>query len=1154
MKRKNAAELGRGADDEEENQPVLKFADGSDVCKALMDRYAKSSTPQHRHLCASAAAIRSILQEEGLALSPSAYFAAVITAIRDADAADHDAVAALSAFLAILLPLVPTDSLPPPEAKNAALVLATFLEDPNRNLPTGAVRSVVKSLGVLVFTLDFEEWTTVKLLLEVILTFTVDKRPKVRRCAQLCVQKGFATLKSTSIIKKTSKSVLSLYKKYIPLAEEICTLKESGGLDLKELPKTEHLVVIHLLSFLKLVAPYLSEKVRMEILSDVYRFLGSKSFLLTRHITELVDALVEQTEVKVLVAESDKIISALTSYLSSTAKIHLDSIVSGLKSLRNLLNKLHDFQPTIWIGNLPAIFMSVKGYLDVDINTAEVVAEILKDLINVHIDLKLPMATMSQLCNNVDSDSPEANAIVSICSGLNNMLDDCSCPTEPMLGVISVLFLKLGKMSSIFMKDILLKLSQLVREVEASSPTRNHLQECIGSAVIAMGPENLLSLIPISFNGRKLTCSNIWLISILKKYVSGASLHFFMEHIVPLAKSVQQAWEKVKKSTSQRRLRSYACKLWDLLPAFCRYPTDTYQSFDSLTKLLVHVLKEDHSLLETISISLKTLVDQNLSILQANQDVNQDALLDTGMFTNLHDRSRSFPIDYSKKTVSRNIKALTSNSLDLIQTLSYVFIGSPSEKHAVLKEAIESLALLAKSKDLSKLFLSLLEKLDLLNIPTEPKNVSEGADEDADKEHEMKEAASKQETCQEQRCLLAKLASSFVAKADEKLVNLIFNFIKSSLLVSSMSNKAEELFPLSLTPAVLPSIAVQKHSWFCAARVDDLIHLLQGVEKYTDGMVERNRLSCYHFLLVHIININEEESNTKAFLILNEIILALKSKKASRKMAYDILLAISSSLKNCHSENAQSDLQRLFVMVMGYLSSSSPHIVSGAISALSLLIYNDAEFCLAVPNLIPSVLVLLQNKSNEVIKAALGFVKVLVSSLNSNKLINLVPDVLNGILPWSAISRNHFRSKVAVVLEILIRKCGFEAIDNSTPRKYKDFFKSIVEGRQNNKKSKGLEDTEAPSDSKDFDTKRGKKRALDQPEKGLGVSYNVKKGMGKKQSDGDSMNKASKTVAKGEAGNQDNGMEVVLKWGASIEVEKFKIEEYRRHRCSEDMS
>lgn len=53
---------------------------------------------------------------------------------------------------------------------------------------------------------------------------------------------------------------------------------------------------------------------------------------------------------------------------------------------------------------------------------------------------------------------------------------------------------------------------------------------------------------------------------------------------------------------------------------------------------------------------------------------------------------------------------------------------------------------------------------------------------------------------------------------------------------------------------------------------------------------------------------------------------------------------------------------------MGYLSSSSPHIMSGAISALSLLIHNDAKFCIAVPNLIPSVLTLLVNKDIEVIK------------------------------------------------------------------------------------------------------------------------------------------------------------------------------------------
>lgn len=53
---------------------------------------------------------------------------------------------------------------------------------------------------------------------------------------------------------------------------------------------------------------------------------------------------------------------------------------------------------------------------------------------------------------------------------------------------------------------------------------------------------------------------------------------------------------------------------------------------------------------------------------------------------------------------------------------------------------------------------------------------------------------------------------------------------------------------------------------------------------------------------------------------------------------------------------------------MGYLSGSSPHISSGAVSALSVLLYKDTDICLSVPDLVPSLLSLLQSKAVEVIK------------------------------------------------------------------------------------------------------------------------------------------------------------------------------------------
>lgn len=70
------------------------------------------------------------------------------------------------------------------------------------------------------------------------------------------------------------------------------------------------------------------------------------------------------------------------------------------------------------------------------------------------------------------------------------------------------------------------------------------LEDCIGSAVDAMGPEILLSLIPISINKKDFSCSNIWLIPILKKNIVGSSLQFFIEHIIPLAKSFEKGSHK----------------------------------------------------------------------------------------------------------------------------------------------------------------------------------------------------------------------------------------------------------------------------------------------------------------------------------------------------------------------------------------------------------------------------------------------------------------------------------------------------------------------------------------------------------------------------------------------------------------------------------
>ncbi|KAJ4804831.1 ARM repeat superfamily protein [Rhynchospora pubera] len=1063
MKRKAEGEAPYSDGDEttKSDSALLSSLDPSgDICEALMRRYGKSAAPQHRHLCASAAAMRSILLEEGLPLSPPAYLAAAVHTVRSTGS-DPSAASAIASFLSILLPLIQNGELSTTKAGDAISILAVFLKE-NKELPTGTVRSVVRVLGMLVLHADKEDWKALELPLDTLLAFSVDKRPKVRKSAQEFVDKIFTFLKGSGTIKNAEKTILAIFDKYIQLVKDLSLTKYVDSS--RKTENTEESGLVHFLNLLKFFSPHLSKKSLRKCFSEALKLLTPNFNVLTRHLLKLFEALLEHLDIQYLSGESETFISSLIVYISKE-KNPTDTVVIALELLKDCLNKLKDIQPSMWSKSLPPIFEVASGYISSDVESSKEIGSTLKELIVYHIDGRPFLKRENKVVEHEMESSSEATAIISICSSLCRTLSNAEKPAESLLGVISVLLLKLDESSCFFTKEIILRLSQQAADLHKEMPIYKNIQECIGCAVIAMGPEKIISLIPINLDEEKSTCSNTWLIPILNKYTLGASLQFFMDHIVPLADSVKNICRKGKKGSKQRVVQSWINGLWGLLPAFCRYPSDIKSSFGSLVDLLIKRLKEESSLHEIISKALQELINRNKTLCSGNQE---NVLVE--LMTSLSLKPCHFDFTkkvHSEKSARKNLKVLASHSMELISTLSDIFFDSSAEKRAYLKDTVKCLASVAGSTNICTFYLSLVKRLDFSDVDMEDKKVK---DQDTGTTENMEvDKDNSKEKQDVKRHMMLELTSTFVAVANEDLLNILFDFIRTSLLRDAECCHGEAFFALSCI--------LKEKSDFCLSRVDEIMLLLHNVKSSTDNTAIMNRLSCYHHLLVHMLKVNEDTMNNKAFLILNEIILALKSKKESRSLAYDVLLAISSSLKS----NTQSDLQRLFTMVMGYLSSPSSHITSGAISALSLLIYNDAEFCLGVPNLIPSVLVLLQNKSNEVIKAALGFVKVLVSTLQTEKLIKLQGEILKGILPWSVVSKFHFRSKVGIIIEILIRKCGFGSVDMAVPQKYKGFVKTIAEARRNKKNPKeGDDDSEnAPETEISSPNKRAKKSDAD---------------------------------------------------------------------------
>ncbi|KAI3869151.1 hypothetical protein MKW92_032118 [Papaver armeniacum] len=971
--------------------------------------------------------MRKVLKKEGLRLTPLSYFAATMSAIRDrinffsSSSSSNtrkyfSSPTALTSFLSILLPFIPSQSLPSAKANDAVSVLVSLLKIPEVAQSPATIRSVIKSLGFLIKLCDLEHWKFAQSVFEMILEFSIDKRPKVRKCAQVCVEEIYKAVQCTNVVKEASELFGLVFDKYFPFAITIALCVPEITEDSERAEKFKLMESVHMLRVLKRIVQYLSNDVVWKVMSQIHKIVGSKFSLLTRRIFAVLEAILEREE-EIIVPEI--VIVALGRYASKKANNKPDDTVLRACVLsKRCIDKLHvdADKRSIWVASLHLVFEPIADVVCAGISVSGQAAGVLKELVDRYIDddLKISASKAAGVLKVVSTSVSEAlmhvrqsRALELVCDASKTMLltNSDGALDKNILSVISHMFLKLGQLSYFYLKDVVHELAKLLRIANGDLTTTKcqYLEECFGSAVIAMGVEKILTLLPVvSFEEEELTSLNIWILPILRKYVVGSSLGYYMEHIIPLFEPLQQACSK-----TGTELQAATCAFWGLLPAFCCYPTDTHIKFDALAKKLLLLMMEDDSMHENVCLALQQLVNQNKSIVESNQGIEGSFEHSTTCAINESTtESQMVPSHYTMKVAKRNIKALASCSVVLLQALTDVFSNSPLEKRKYLKETIGCLASITDIIEVKKFFISLLAG-ELEN---------QGGNRNVDEQGA-------------QRCVIMEFASALGLGASEDLVYIIFDCITPALLDDGTYCKFFE-----------------EHTCFYSSRFVEMMSHLLGL-KLSDGIMGlRRRFACLHTLVVYLLKSDSEMICAKASIILKEIILALKdSKKGTRKAAYNVLLEISCGLKSLSSPNLESPHVKLVNMIYNMLSGAfTTSMMSGAVAALSLLIYTESDICASAPEVVPSVLSLLKSKAKEVIKAVLGFLEVLVFSLQASDLQNLLPHIVKGILR-SSMSRSHYRKKVRVILEILIRKCGASAVEVDVPEKYMEYFKTVEE-------------------------------------------------------------------------------------------------------------
>lgn len=137
-------------------------------------------------------------------------------------------------------------------------------------------------------------------------------------------------------------------------------------------------------------------------------------------------------------------------------------------------------------------------------------------------------------------------------------------------------------------------------------------------------------------------------------------------------------------------------------------------------------------------------------------------------------------------------------------------------------------------------------------------------------------------------------------------------------------------------------------------------------------------------------------------------------------------------------------------MIAGGLAGGSPHMISASITAISRVvfefqgrfakllgcvnhllttcIFSDIMSHQLHGEILTALLVLLGSANREIVKSALGYVKLAIHTLPIEVLRLHLKEVVEGLLRWSGDRKNHFKIKVRHIFERLLRRFAWDEV------------------------------------------------------------------------------------------------------------------------------
>jgi len=566
-------------------------------------------------------------------------------------------------------------------------------------------------------------------------------------------------------------------------------------------------------------------------------------------------------------------------------------------------------------------------------------------------------------------------------------------------------------------------LDQLYQSPDTTKAPRERIELALRGAARAMGPVTLFRVLPLDILSDDPSSSRPHLLSLLKGSISCSQLAFFGATLAPLAEQVlarSRQCQQQRKPVEAQNYHLIYLQIWALFPGFCTLPTDGPTAFPSMAKQLGVSINSSPDIRPTVCAGLHTLIDKSLDLKSSAAAAGEST------------PDAQAPTKEDVELATATLDTVGKFAKNFLPILFNVYTSLSRDSRGYVLELVRSYLKVTEPQLLSGFFGNAMQKaLTFFNSDTAliPAQV--------DELHALFDllCAMAPHLAPDAVLVLYRLAKTNWQNQDiaiqKKAYRAMTALLEAGHFAATLGAHPEDLQTLLLDANLSASSACKKQRLTCLSYVvshlaDDDLHLIPSfLPEVILGAKESNeqaRLSAFELLLALArrmerggrINMDVFEGNTEMGDAEDDQASddgesddddeddgkrRKKGKKAKGKKA-------PKAVKKAKKANTvEASLEEFVKMVVAGLAGTSQHMMSATMTCLSRLVYEYLESLRfeIIEQIISSALLLLHSKSRELIKAVLGFVKMIVVSLDPDDLGPFLPDVVSGpLLPHTS--------------------------------------------------------------------------------------------------------------------------------------------------------